>query len=192
MCTISKVTGINKEKKICLPNKDDISVHSWERINMVAKYIMHITAEFKAYWLLAETLNHYFYVLGNKILNILCGIILQLVLVSILCSISECTYIVVAMNTHLDPELLLQKFHHLESRSLWFWLTAFIILIFHYIWGKTSIELKALIGANGVVFLDILFSNDYFLGHSVLTVPPCVVSFQPSRGKVSTNKVPPT
>ena len=54
MCTISKVIGINEEKEKCLPNREYLSGHRWERINMVVKCIvhMHITAELKAYWLL--------------------------------------------------------------------------------------------------------------------------------------------
>ena len=57
MCTISKVIGINKEREICLPNREYMSSHTWERINMVVKCIehMHITAELKAYGLLVLT-----------------------------------------------------------------------------------------------------------------------------------------
>ena len=41
MCTISKVIGINKGE-ICLPNKEYISGHRWERISMVVKCLVHI------------------------------------------------------------------------------------------------------------------------------------------------------
>ena len=37
VCTISKDIGKNKEKEICLPNKESISSHRCERTNMVAK-----------------------------------------------------------------------------------------------------------------------------------------------------------
>ena len=54
VCTISKVAGINKEKEICVPNKELINGHRSERIkNRLAKCIvhMHITVELKARWL---------------------------------------------------------------------------------------------------------------------------------------------
>ena len=41
-CTVSKVFGINKEIKICFPNKKYIIVHWWWRKNMVAKWIAYI------------------------------------------------------------------------------------------------------------------------------------------------------
>ena len=49
-----KGIGINQEKEIYLPNKEYISSHRWEGINMVVKYTVHmnITAELKANWLL--------------------------------------------------------------------------------------------------------------------------------------------
>ena len=37
VCTISKDIGRNKEKEICLPNKESISGHTYERTNMAAK-----------------------------------------------------------------------------------------------------------------------------------------------------------
>ena len=37
VCTISKVIGINKEKGICLPNKEYTNGHRYERANMVYK-----------------------------------------------------------------------------------------------------------------------------------------------------------
>ena len=54
VCTISKVIGINEEKEISLPNREYISGHIRERINVVVRCIvhMHITAQLKAYWLL--------------------------------------------------------------------------------------------------------------------------------------------
>ena len=39
MCTISKVVGKNMEKEIHLPNKEYISGHRWERINVVVQCI---------------------------------------------------------------------------------------------------------------------------------------------------------
>ena len=67
LCTISKGTDISKEKEKSLSNREYISGHGWERINMVAKYIvhMHITTELKSYWLLFDKhsqcgcLDHY-------------------------------------------------------------------------------------------------------------------------------------
>ena len=45
---------MNKEKEMHLSNMEYISGHRLERINMVAKYVvhLHITIELKAYWLL--------------------------------------------------------------------------------------------------------------------------------------------
>ena len=37
ICIISKVIGINKEKDICLPNKEYISCHRYEKTNMADK-----------------------------------------------------------------------------------------------------------------------------------------------------------
>ena len=37
MCTILKNIGINKEKEMCLPNKESISGHKYERTNMATK-----------------------------------------------------------------------------------------------------------------------------------------------------------
>ena len=56
MCTISKVIGINMEKEICLSDRECISGHTGEIINMLAKYIVHrhITAEPNSYWLLVR------------------------------------------------------------------------------------------------------------------------------------------
>ena len=53
VCTISKVTSLNEEKEICLPNRGYISGHRLQKINVVVKCIahMHTTAELKAYWL---------------------------------------------------------------------------------------------------------------------------------------------
>ena len=49
--TISKVIDLNKEKEICLLNKEYM-------VNMVVKCIvqMYITADLKAYWLLVTSL----------------------------------------------------------------------------------------------------------------------------------------
>ena len=57
-CIIFKGIDINKKKK-CLPNKEYISGHRWERIDMVVKWMVHIhvTAELKAYWLLVIMLR---------------------------------------------------------------------------------------------------------------------------------------
>ena len=64
VCTIWKVFSINTEKEICLSSREYTSVYRWERINMVAKYIVHmhmhstyITAELKADWLILITWN---------------------------------------------------------------------------------------------------------------------------------------
>ena len=38
ICTISKDIGINKEKELCLPNKEAISSYGCERTNMASKY----------------------------------------------------------------------------------------------------------------------------------------------------------
>ena len=56
MFITSKFIGINKGKEIYLPNKEYISGHRCKKINMVAKYIVHmeITAELKANWLVLE------------------------------------------------------------------------------------------------------------------------------------------
>ena len=53
-----KGISINQEKEIYLPNKEYISGHEWEWINMVVKRIvhMHINAELKAHWLLVRWL----------------------------------------------------------------------------------------------------------------------------------------
>ena len=50
-----KCISINHERETCLLNKEYISEHKWEIINMVVRFIvhMHITAELKAYWPLA-------------------------------------------------------------------------------------------------------------------------------------------
>ena len=52
LCTVSKFSDIHQEKKIHLPNREYISGHRWERINMVTKCIVHvhITVEHKVYW----------------------------------------------------------------------------------------------------------------------------------------------
>ena len=42
MCTISKPIGINKEKEICLPNKEYICDHRCERANMAAECKIHM------------------------------------------------------------------------------------------------------------------------------------------------------
>ena len=42
MCTISEDVGINKEKEICLPNKESISCHRCERTTMDAKCEMYM------------------------------------------------------------------------------------------------------------------------------------------------------
>ena len=50
VCSVSKVIGVKMENKIYLPNKEYISVHLSQRINMVVKHIvyMHTTVELRA------------------------------------------------------------------------------------------------------------------------------------------------
>ena len=50
MYIITIVIGVNKEKEICVPSKEYISGHRGQRINVVAKCIVHIdiTVELKA------------------------------------------------------------------------------------------------------------------------------------------------
>ena len=51
MCIqVSKIIGINKEREICLPNKENIGDHRLERINMVASvYITYYIYRLIAY-----------------------------------------------------------------------------------------------------------------------------------------------
>ena len=68
-------------------------------------------------------------------------------------SCNSIEYCVLAKNTPLDPEFLSQRvLHHLESSSLWLWLTGSIKLISDDTFGKMLNEWKLWIGTNDTVF----------------------------------------
>ena len=54
VCTISKITTINEEKEIHLPNREYLSGDRWERMVVRCIVLMHINSELKAYWLLVS------------------------------------------------------------------------------------------------------------------------------------------
>ena len=97
--------NIHALKEICLPNKEYISGHISERINMGAKCIihMHITAELKAYWCFVYFSLHSLFSCKKKII-LSCGYI-GLSALALLSNSSNC--IVLILFTQLGNSLFM-------------------------------------------------------------------------------------
>ena len=107
VCIISKVKGIDEEKEICLHNREYISCHRLERINMVIKCIvhMHITAELKAYWLLAVITSNNCYTV-NRLVNKGYYIGAYILDITFIC-LNDCLTLQVCTNIYVQLYLIL-------------------------------------------------------------------------------------